>query len=237
VDPWSRLRETTQARIGLGRVGDGLPTAELLRLQLGHAQARDAVHGVPDFTTLAREFPSQQVKSAARDRAEYLLRPDLGRRLGPNDLEKGDWDLAIVVADGLSATAVDDHAALLLRAIFDRLTDWTIAPIVLAQNARVALGDEVGAALGARMVAVLIGERPGLTVANSLGAYITYNPAPGRNDSERNCVSNIHAHGLGYDEAARKIVWLLKEGRSRGLTGVMLKEAAGLTLPHEQTAL
>lgn len=229
MDPWSRLRETTQARIGLGRAGDGLPTAELLRLQLGHARARDAVHGVPHFDALAREFSCLQLQSAARDRAEYLLRPDLGRRLGPNTLEKGGWDLVIVVADGLSATAIDDHAAPLLRSTLARLSGWSIAPIALAQNARVALGDEIGAALGAQMVAVFIGERPGLTVANSLGSYITYKPAVGRSDSERNCVSNIHANGLSYEEAARKIAWLLNEGRRRALTGVLLKEAADTT--------
>ena len=229
MDPWAKLREQTQARIGLGRAGDGIPTRALLEFQLGHARARDAVHGGADFERIAREidYPTVRVASLARDRATYLLRPDLGRKLGPHGLEKGEWDLAIVIADGLSATAVNDHAVAMTRAIFARTRHLSVPPVVLASNARVALGDEIGWAMGAKLVAVLIGERPGLSVANSLGIYLTWGPKPGVMDSERNCISNIHSGGLSYAEASHKLLWLVDQARRQGLTGVQLKEAAG----------
>lgn len=233
VDPWSRFRMVTRARIGLGRAGDGLPTSALLDFQLAHAAARDAVHGAVDFEALAADLaptPSLRVRSRAGDRSTYLRRPDLGRRLDPESaarLEPGDWDAVVVIADGLSAAALR-HAPPVVEALLARLGEsWRVAPAVLAEQARVALGDEVGERLGAAMVVVLIGERPGLSVADSLGAYITWNPAPGRRDSERNCVSNIHDHGLSHQGAAEKIAWLMTEARSRRLTGVNLKEDAG----------
>jgi len=228
-DHWARFRGATRARIGLGRAGDGLTTRDLLDFQLAHARARDAVHSVPDFARLVAELgETVEVRSAAGDRAEYLRRPDLGRRLSlesRNALPSGPWDLVIVVADGLSAIAVNDHAVATVSAVRGLLPDWQIGPIVMARNARVALGDEIGAAMGARLCAVLIGERPGLTVANSLGIYLTWEPRRGRKDAERNCISNIHGDGLSYRQAAEKLVWLAREARLRGLTGVMLKEA------------
>lgn len=232
LDPWARFRLATRARIGLGRAGDGLPTSALLDFQQAHALARDAVHGHVDFAALADELapvPSLRVRSAAGDRTTYLRRPDLGRKLDRESgaaLQKGSWDVAFVVGDGLSAAAVMDHAVPTLTAVLDRLAGWTVAPVVLAEQARVALGDDVGARLGARMVAVLIGERPGLSVANSLGIYLTWDPHVGRMDSERNCISNIHADGLSYAAAADKLHWLLTEARARRLTGVGLKEEA-----------
>jgi ethanolamine ammonia-lyase small subunit len=237
-DAWRVLREATQARVGLGRAGDALPTAEVLRLDAAHALARDAVHAplaVEEVTAALAEATGLDVltvASAAADRAQYLQRPDLGRRLaagtdlaagGPGD---GDpWDLAVVVADGLSALAVQAHAAGLLAALLPRLEGWSLAPLVVATQARVALGDDVGAALGAALVLVLIGERPGMSAPDSLGAYLTWGPRVGRADSERNCVSNIRPpRGLTYERAAEVLAALMTESRRLGLSGVGLKD-------------
>ncbi|CAN5257645.1 ethanolamine ammonia-lyase subunit EutC [soil metagenome] len=224
-----RLRDLTQARVLLGRAGQGLPTAALLQFQLDHARARDAVHtglDLPEFAaTIGR--PVIEVRSRAADRGEYLRRPDLGRMLYADDASKlpatGDR-LAVVVADGLSATAVHAHAAPLLAALLERLPDWLVAPVVVARQARVALGDAIGAALDVDLALVLIGERPGLSAPDSLGAYLTWKPKPGRRDSERNCVSNIRPpHGLGYQAAAELIARLLRAAWEQRLTGVALK--------------
>jgi len=234
-DPWARYRLATPARIGLERCGDGLPTAALLDFQLAHAHARDAVHRLADFSALAAriapERPVLQVHSAAPDRAVYIRRPDLGRRLDGDSrallaAKRSDepWDAVFVIADGLSSAAVDDHAYATLQACLFRLPGWRIGPVVLAGQARVALADEIGALLNARLSVILIGERPGLSVANGLGLYLTWNPCPGRTDAERNCISNIHADGLSYDLAAGKLAWLMAEARKRGSSGVALKE-------------
>jgi ethanolamine ammonia-lyase small subunit len=230
-DPWGRLRQATPARIGLGRVGDAPPLAAMLDFQLAHARARDAVHTPLDTAALAEALeglPHVMVRSRAPDRATYLRRPDLGRRLEPecqDHLRAGAWDAVFVLGDGLSATAVQRHAPALLRAMLPKLADWAIAPVVIATQSRVALGDEVGAALGAGLCAMLIGERPGLSAADSLGVYLTYGPRPGRRDSERNCISNIHpAGGLSVEAAATKLAWLMTEARHRRLTGVDLKD-------------
>ncbi|KJV10870.1 ethanolamine ammonia-lyase [Elstera litoralis] len=234
-DPWETLRKSTRARIGLGRAGDGLPTAELLKFQLAHARARDAVHGKVDFDQLAADLaplPVLKVKSRAPDRAIYLRRPDLGRRLHPEsaamlaDVPPQPWDIVFVVADGLSAGAVQTHAAPMIRACLERLPGWRVAPIVLAEQSRVALGDEVGDLLGAQLCLLLVGERPGLSVPDSLGVYMTYRPKLGRRDSERNCLSNIHTDGMSYTIAADKAVWLAREAVRLRLTGVDLKENA-----------
>lgn len=242
-DPWSRFRHATRARIGLGRSGDALPTKALLDFQLAHARARDAVHGAVDFDTLAADLvphPTLRVRSAAPDRATYLRRPDLGRRLDPASaatLAAGGWDMVFVIADGLSAAAVQANAAPLVHACLDRLGALRVGPVVLAEQARVALGDAVGAALGARLVALLVGERPGLSAADSLGVYLTWDPRPGRADSERNCLSNIHAAGLSIAAAADKLCWLATEAARRKLTGVALKEdAPSLPGPGDGTA-
>jgi ethanolamine ammonia-lyase small subunit len=231
ADPWTALRRHTAARIGLGRAGDSVPTERLLEFEVAHAQARDAVHAPLDVAAVAAQFdglPVVEVRSAAPDRATYLQRPDLGRRVDRECLdllERGGYDAAFVIADGLSARAVHDHAAATLRAVLDRLDGWTLAPVVLATQARVAIGDEIGERLGAGLVAVLIGERPGLSAADSLGIYLTANPRVGRRDSERNCISNIHPpHGLGYVGAADKLVHLMTEARRLGITGVGLKD-------------
>jgi len=231
-DGWEALRRATRARVGIGRAGDGLPTRELLAFQMAHAAARDAVHGRVAFETIAAALADREVirvASAAPDRATYLRRPDLGRRLGESEaahLPAGPYDVVFVIADGLSSAAVEAHAVPCLEATIARLDGLTIGPIVLASEARVALGDAIGAGMGARVVAVLIGERPGLSAADSLGAYLTHAPRPGRRDSERNCLSNIHAHGLTPEDAAVKLAWLIREALRLGLTGIDLKEAA-----------
>ena len=208
LDPFARFRLTTRARIGLGRCGDGIPTAANLELQLAHARARDAVHGAVDFAAMAGRLaprPSVRVRSRCEGRTQYLARPDLGRRLDPADLARlqGEpTDVVFVIGDGLSAAAIEHHAEATLAACLNRLGDLGVGPVVLAEQARVALGDEIGEALKARAVVVRFGERPGLSAPDSLGAYVTHAPRVGRRDSERNCVSNIHLDGLSYEAAA-----------------------------------
>jgi ethanolamine ammonia-lyase small subunit len=207
----------------------------MLDFQLAHAKARDAVHTPLDTAAMTRAVqpnPSVIVHSRAPDRVTYLRRPDLGRVLDPAaELPDGPWDAVFVVGDGLSPIAVQRHAPPLLRDCLVRLAGWSIAPIVIATQARVALGDDIGARLNARLCAVLIGERPGLSVADSLGVYLTYQPRPGRLDSERNCISNIHPDGLSYQAAADMLVWLMTEARHRKLTGVDLKADRPLGVP------
>ena len=232
TSPWDRLKPFTRARIGLGRAGDSLPTSALLDFQMAHAKARDAVHGAVDWPRIAAALaPCETVllSSAAPERALYLRRPDLGRVLAAGEAEKlpsGPYDLVFIIGDGLSAAACDAYAAATVLATLPKLQGLSIGPVVLAHGARVALSDPIGAALRARLAVMLIGERPGLSAADSLGAYLTFSPTPGRRDSERNCVSNIHAHGLAPDLAATKIAWLAHEALRLGLTGVTLKEAA-----------
>ena len=239
---WKRLAGLTPARIGLGRAGSGLPTRAVLRFGLDHAQARDAVHAPLEAEPLAGAitdlgFTTMTVASQAPDRATYLRRPDLGRRLGAEDrvalqARAEGADLALVVADGLSARAVHENAAPVLAAFKDyaRKAGWTLAPVVIARQARVALGDEIGYALGVRAVAVLIGERPGLSSPDSLGIYLTFGPRPGRSDAERNCISNVRSAGLTHDLAAFKLDWLLTRALAIGLTGVTLKDESDQAL-------
>ena len=239
------LRDLTPARVGLGRAGAGLPTRALLEFTLDHARARDAVHAALDvpgliagLAGLGLEAP--EVSSCTRDRREYLKRPDLGRKLDQASQQLlarrhgGSCRLAIVVGDGLSPAAVNAHAVALVGSLMPRLAAERIdiGCAVLASGARVALGDEIGAIVGARMVVVLIGERPGLSAPDSLGAYLTFAPRPGVTDAERNCVSNIHGAGLDYDEAALRIAWLIREGLAREITGIALKDESGGPAPE-----
>ena len=242
-DPWSALRRHTPARIALGRSGASLPTREVLAFSLAHAQARDAVHTAFSVQAVtdaieSLELSTLAVDSAAPDRVTYLRRPDLGRRLSDssrtllNNRPSRTIDLAIVVADGLSSTAVHAHAAPLIAALLPliRAEGWSLAPIVIASQARVALGDEVGEMLSARLVLLLVGERPGLSSPDSLGAYLTFAPKVGRTDAERNCISNIRAEGLSYDQAAFKLAWHAREALRLGLTGVGLKDESDTAL-------
>jgi ethanolamine ammonia-lyase small subunit len=237
------LRELTPARVGLGRSGASMPTDALLSFTLDHARARDAVHAAFDAQRLAAELAGLglqpvEISSQARNRREYLRRPDLGRMLDPASRralgEQGGSanGLVIAIGDGLSPAAVNVHAVELVRSLVPRLTEAGIrtSHIVLASGARVALGDEIGAVLGARMMVMLIGERPGLSAPDSLGAYLTFAPRIGLTDAERNCVSNIHGAGLSYDEAAFKIAWLAREGLARQITGVALKDESGAAM-------
>jgi ethanolamine ammonia-lyase small subunit len=224
-NPWVGLRELTSARLALGRCGHSLPTRELLAFQLAHSRARDAVHRLLDVASLELKG-GIVLRSAAPDRATYLRRPDLGRSLDSASAERlppGDWDAVVVVADGLSANAVHRHATPLIDALFPHLEDWRIAPICIVTQGRVAIGDEIGERIGAGLTLVLIGERPGLSSPDSLGAYITWAPKIGRTDAERNCVSNIRRDGLNPALAARQIATIMRSARDRQLTGVNLK--------------
>lgn len=239
ADFWEPLRRATQARIGLGRSGDSLPTRRVLEFRSAHAAARDAVHQSLDPAALQARLgePAYVVRSRAASRSEYLRRPDLGRDPAdlsslpvpaPDDADRP--DLAVVLADGLSARALADHGAETYAALRDAMPDATFAPPVIALQARVALGDHIGAALGARAVLVLIGERPGLSVADSIGIYLTHGPRPGRTDADRNCVSNVHPpHGLSYAAAARIVAGLVAGARELGRSGVQLKDTSSAT--------
>ena len=231
------LREFTPARVDLGRTGHSLPTSELLDFQLAHARARDAVQMPLDVNSLLLELrqaniPCLALASEADDRPTYLRRPDLGRRLNAASRDvlaplKLDYDAAFVIADGLSALAVHRHAMAVLNLIPGNLA-WNLAPVTIVEQGRVAIGDEIAELLGAKLVVVLIGERPGLSSPDSLGIYLTWQPRPGRTDAERNCISNIRAEGLSYQLAAHKLLFLMNESRRLKLSGVQLKERAPL---------
>ncbi|MDR1876578.1 MAG: ethanolamine ammonia-lyase subunit EutC [Flavobacteriaceae bacterium] len=234
---WSFLREFTGARIALGRTGVSLPTRELLKFSLAHAQAKDAVHQPFDKKMLKEQIeeiglPLIEVSSAAKNRMVYLTRPDLGRQLSEEskDLLQSESnlpvDIVIVVGDGLSSKAVHKQAAPLLKNLIPYISQLNLspAPIVLAEQSRVALGDEIGEILKAKLVVVLIGERPGLSSPDSLGVYITWNPAIGKLDSERNCISNIRPEGLDYLKSAFKLAWLIEHAFSLKTTGIHLKD-------------
>ena len=222
IDPWNHVRALTPARVALGRSGVSLPTHQVLALSLAHARARDAVHRPLDVAALQAALPDARVvSSAAPDRATYLRRPDLGRR--PAGLpELGAGEVAVVLADGLSPAAVEASGPAVVAALATLFgaAGFVMAPPVLATQARVALGDHIAAAIGARAVVVLIGERPGLSVPASLGAYVTWAPVAGvTTDADRNCVSNIQPDGLSPAEAARRIAWLLAAARAAGRSG------------------
>ncbi|WP_432261577.1 ethanolamine ammonia-lyase subunit EutC [Cupriavidus sp. TMH.W2] len=244
VDPWQRLRRFTRARIALGRTGHSQTTDAVLAFGLAHAQARDAVHlplDVGAVTTAldAAAVPNVAVHSAAPDRAHYLRRPDLGRRLDDASRERlaaarphEAPDVVFVIADGLSALATQTHALPLLDATRQRLPQgWRIGPVVVAEQSRVALGDEIGEILGARQVVMLIGERPGLSSPDSLGIYLTHAPRTGRTDAERNCISNVRPEGLPYAQAADRLAFLLRGAAALGRSGVDLKDDSVPVLP------
>ena len=231
ADPWTALRRHTPARISLGRSGTSLPTTEVLRIAAAHALARDAVHLPLDVAALLADLRAQgldaaTVASRAGSRVEYLTRPDLGRRLAPGSRDALEGDaaggLCIVIGDGLSAVAAQTHGAPLVAALRD--AGVVASRIVVATQARVALGDEIGERLGASLLLMLLGERPGLSSPDSLGAYLTWAPKVGRADSERNCVSNIRPEGLALADAAARIAWLVRESQRRRVTGIELKD-------------
>ena len=237
-DPWFALRQFTQARIAQGRAGCSLPTAALLDFQLAHASARDAVHLAWDISGFAEDMEKLALETLilatpVSSRTQYLQRPDLGRYLlqSSHELlatrENQAIDVALIVSNGLSSTAVDEHGLALLQAVVTAYAECglQIGPICLVPNARVALADEIGALLDARLAVIIVGERPGLSAADSLGAYLTYTPKIGNTDAERNCVSNIRPPaGLAYDAAAAKLAYLSGQALGRGFSGVMLKD-------------
>ncbi|RDK03970.1 ethanolamine ammonia-lyase subunit EutC [Paraburkholderia lacunae] len=246
-NPWNALRQFTNARIALGRAGNSLPTAPLLAFNLSHAQARDAVHHPLDTEVLheqlrAQNFRTLDLHSAAPDREHYLRRPDLGRRLSEESraalaqVPSESPDVVFVIGDGLSAFAASKQSIPLLQAVCPKLTDWRIGPVVVARQARVALGDEIGELLGAKLVVMLIGERPGLSSPDSLGIYLTYAPKVGCSDAQRNCISNVRPEGLNYALAAHKLHYLLTHARRLGLTGVGLKDDSDAALAHTPSA-
>ncbi|MBD8098998.1 ethanolamine ammonia-lyase subunit EutC [Pseudomonas fluorescens] len=243
-NPWLQLRRLTPARIALGRTGTSIPTNAQLDFQFAHAQARDAVHLPFDHEGLSRQFAergrdSLLLHSAAPDRHTYLQRPDLGRRLSDESAQTlrdyaaahpNGVDLAIVVADGLSALAVHKHTAPFLTRLEEQthVEGWSLSPVILVEQGRVAVADEIGQLLGAKMVVILIGERPGLSSPDSLGLYFTYNPKVGLTDAYRNCISNVRLEGLSYGMAAHRLLYLMREACRRQLSGVNLKDEAQL---------
>jgi ethanolamine ammonia-lyase small subunit len=244
-DPWQALRSRTPARIALGRAGTSLPTAELLRFAMDHAQARDAVQSEADFDALATELPAHEhgvihVRSSAQDRDAYVRFPEHGQQLCPSDRERLSAagplgaGLALIIGDGLSAAALR-HAAPLTKMIIDELARSpavTIGPLVLVRYARVAVQDDIGDALRAGSALIVLGERPGLGAADSLSAYFVYGPRPGRTNAERNCVSNIRPAGLPLAAAAGTIAYLIRRSLALGASGVALKDERTPTAPH-----
>ncbi|WP_421827218.1 ethanolamine ammonia-lyase subunit EutC [Larkinella sp.] len=251
-DPWAFLQSHTSARIARGRTGHSLPTRALLDFQLDHASARDAVYSELERDALLTQLqtvqqPVLQLHSRAVDRQQYLQRPDLGRKLDEKSLSrlhlhpsglqdltgvgvggKGSpgFDLSIVLVDGLSATAINRHAGTVVSRLAEeiRALGWSLAPLCLVEQGRVAIGDEIAHALQAETVVVLIGERPGLTSPDSMGAYLTFRPQPGLTDESRNCISNIRPEGFPYEAAVQKLLYLLTEMKTRRLSGVLLKD-------------
>ena len=241
-NPWLELRRLTPARIALGRTGTSMPTSAQLDFQLAHAQARDAVHLPFDHAAISAQLDQRArqsllLRSAATDRHSYLQRPDLGRKLSDESARTlrdhaqanpGGVDLVIVVADGLSALAVHRHTLPFLERMEEQIQaeGWSVSPVILVEQGRVAVGDEIGELLGAKMVVILIGERPGLSSPDSLGLYFTYNPKVGLTDAYRNCISNVRLEGLSYGMAAHRLLYLMREACRRQLSGVNLKDEA-----------
>jgi len=247
-DSWSAVRRHTEARVALGRAGGSLPTAQVLEFGIAHAAARDAVNAAFDVESLVTGLnsiglPHLMLATMAHNRETYLRRPDLGRRLDEPSrtalraVEGSGWDVALIVADGLSPAAAASQVIGFLRELLPMLRagNLSVAPHCIVRHGRVAVEDEIGSLLGVKVAVILIGERPGLAAAESLGAYLVFDPRPGRTDAERNCVSNIRPGGLGVAAAAATIRYLITESLRRGLSGVMLKDQR-TSLPASSSA-
>lgn len=244
---WRVLRQFTDARIGLGRAGISLPTRELLEFQLAHARARDAVHFpldverlLKDLSDLPEALPEHSpllLRSQAQDRLNYLQRPDLGRSLSPQSAERiarhrvqdtAEAAVAIVIVDGLSSSAIQNNAVPMVRQFLRDLKGesrgWRLTPVTVVEQGRVAIGDQIGECLGARLVVVLIGERPGLSSPDSLGIYLTWGPEQGLSDARRNCISNVRPDGLSFEQASQRLLYLMREALHLGISGVGLKD-------------
>lgn len=233
-DAWKKYRSFTNARIALGRAGGSLTTSEMLSFRMDHALAKDAVWSEVNWDMLRSELaplnhPMMSIKSQAETRQQYIQRPDFGRYLHPESVEKlkeakEKTDIAIVISDGLSALAIETHVLPFLTALLPLLSSFRLAPLVLVRNGRVAIGDPIGEELQSQVTVVLVGERPGLSSPDSMGAYLTFDPKTGNTDERRNCISNIRAEGLSYDYAAQKLAFLISEALRRKLSGVNLKD-------------
>jgi ethanolamine ammonia-lyase small subunit len=247
-DPWSSLKHFTAARIALGRTGISVPLAETLRFKLAHAQAKDAVYSTLHTETLLTvlhpfQLPVYELHSKAKNRQKYLQRPDWGRQLNEESVlqlqneENSNYDIALIIADGLSATAVNRHSEGLLQLLIPVLqsASFRIAPVTLVHQARVAIGDEIGLWLHAKLVVVLIGERPGLSSPDSMGVYLTFQPLVGKTDENRNCISNIRPEGLSYRQAADKLGYLIREILRLQLSGIMVKDKTETSLSSAAT--
>lgn len=233
------LKQYTAARIGIGHTGVSIPVEQSLQFKLAHAHARDSVHSKLDIAKVTEELhvlnlPVIAAHSRAENRYQYLQRPDLGRLLDDQSKQtltdhSGDYDICFIIADGLSATAVNHHAATFVTEIIALLKGsvFKIAPVILATQARVAIADEIAFGLKARLSVIIIGERPGLSAADSLGIYLTFQPRPGLTDDSRNCISNIRPGGLDFKTAAQKLHYLIQEAFRLQLSGVNLKDDAG----------
>ena len=251
-DVWSKLKNFTDARIALGRVGCSVPTQPLLEFQLAHAQAKDAVLQALDIEAFQRKLlhlnhPSLIVQSCAVDKETYLKRPDLGRSLSETsrqdlkhfqDADPQKYDVVIVMGDGLSARAIDENAPVLIEYLVQEFKqlDWSVAPLVIAQGSRVALGDEVAQILNAKMLVMLIGERPGLSSPDSLGIYYTYDAHLGCHDAMRNCISNVRPAGLPITVATQRLISLMKKSLQLDFSGVNLKDEHEMTVEHQQSS-
>ncbi|MFG5777172.1 ethanolamine ammonia-lyase subunit EutC [Comamonas sp. J-3] len=244
-NPWEKLRQFTAARIALGRAGTSMPTQPQLAFAQAHAQARVAVHREVDFDALERELQALgavvRLHSAAHDRPTYLQRPDLGRRLSEDSQallqqQAADSpDVVFVIADGLSSLAIERNAQAFLQRLLPAIEkDWRVGPLVLVKNARVAVGDEVGAALDAALVVVLVGERPGLSSPDSMGIYLTWSPRVGLTDESRNCISNVRLEGMSYAQAVHKLRYLMEQARERQLSGVRLKDESDALITSQE---
>ena len=239
-DSWEALRQFTSARIALGRSGTSIPTKEGLAFKLAHAHARDAVHSSMDVELLRKNLelynlPVVTLQSKSENRQIYLQRPDLGRQLhSESQSELQEFvvlnDVCIIIADGLSANAINQHIPTLMKVLMQALQNsgLRVAPLCLVTQARVAIGDHIAQVLQSKLSVILIGERPGLSAADSVGAYITYNPVPGLTDESRNCISNIRPDGLSFNEASAKIMYLILQAFQRKLSGIQLKDNEGL---------
>lgn len=232
---WNNLKRFTNARIGLRNSGTSISTADQLKFQLSFAEAKDAVHKELDEALICKQFTDQELplyclQSQVNDKTQYLYRPDLGRKLSPSsaslisNLNTTPSDIAFVICDGLSSTAIHHNVAPFFAEFMSRNKTYSYSPLSVVRYGRVAIGDEIGFLLKTKLVVVLIGERPGLSAPDSMGIYFTYNPAPGLTDESRNCISNIHSNGLSYTQAAEKLSYLIKESLKRKISGVFLKD-------------
>lgn len=227
--------QATSARVGLRRSGVSLSTEAVLSFRWDHAEARDAVWKEMVWPKDLVSFPNTfELESLAKDKSEYLLRPDLGRRLNSASESKlrevraadSAIDISISLVDGLSAVALEKNGYHFLNELFLRFekSEYNFGPLTLVNRGRVAIGDSIGELLQAKIQIVIIGERPGLSSADSLGVYLTYNPKLGTTDERRNCISNIRPEGFPFKQAADKVFYLVKEAFNRQQTGVWLKD-------------